>query len=391
MSYIKQAVILAGLGTRLRPLTDTIPKPMVSVNGKPFLAYLVELLKENGIEEIVLLLGYMPEKITEYFGNGSRFGIKIKYFVTDVSDETGTRIRKAKDLLRDEFLLMYSDNYWPLNLDKLYSFHKEKAFSATVTVYSNKDNFTRNNVKVKEGIVEKYDPSRSLPELNGVDIGFFILEKEILKMMPEINFSFEKTMFAKLVEEKKVAGFLTNHKYYSIGNLERLPATEEYLKPKKIVFLDRDGVINVKPPKADYVKTWDEFKFLPGAVEGMKHLMGKGYTIFIVSNQAGIGRGLMSEADLTGIHNNLNTELKKNTIALSGIYYCLHHWEENCECRKPKPGMFFRAATEHSIDLTKCVFIGDDERDAEAGDAAWIKTILARPDFGLLEISKELP
>ena len=139
------------------------------------------------------------------------------------------------------------------------------------------------------------------------------------------------------------------------------------------------------------MKLWEEFKFLPGAVLGMKNLTEKGHKIFIISNQAGIGRCLMTESDLNTIHEKMVLELAKSGVAISGIYYCPHHWEENCECRKPKPGMFFRAAYEHSIDLTKSIFIGDDERDAEAGEAAWIKTILVRPDFGLLEISKALP
>ena len=90
MTSIKQAVILAGgRGERLKPITDTIPKPMVPINGKPFLEYLVELLKENGIEEIVMLLGYLPDKITEYFGDGSKFGVRIRYSVGAVEDEGG--------------------------------------------------------------------------------------------------------------------------------------------------------------------------------------------------------------------------------------------------------------------------------------------------------------
>jgi len=94
---IKQAVILAGgLGTRLRPLTDNLPKPMVLLNNKPFLEYLIDLLKENGIEEVVLLLGYLPEKIKKYFGDGSKFRVKIKYSIGDISFETGKRIKDAE-------------------------------------------------------------------------------------------------------------------------------------------------------------------------------------------------------------------------------------------------------------------------------------------------------
>src|SRR5690242_774198 len=111
-SKIKQAVILAGgLGTRMRPLTDTMPKPMIPVGGKPFVAYLVELLKQNGIEEIIFLLGYLPEKVSDYFGDGSKFGLRITYVTTPVDYDTGSRLMPAAAQLDQKFLFLYCDNY----------------------------------------------------------------------------------------------------------------------------------------------------------------------------------------------------------------------------------------------------------------------------------------
>jgi len=389
---IKQAVILAGgRGTRLGTLTDNLPKPMIPINRKPFLEYLIDLLKENGIEEVILLLGYLPEKINKYFGNGSKFGINIKYSIGDVSFETGKRIKNAEGLLDDTFLLMYCDNYWPLNLKKLVKYHDEHNVLTTVTIYTNKDNFTKSNMRAdNQGYVILYDKSRKEKNLSGVDIGFFIINKEVLKWMPNTNFSFEKEILPKLIKEKQIAGYLTDHKYYSIGKIERLPITEQFLKLKKVIFLDRDGVINKKPPKADYVKNWNEFKFLPGAIEALKILTQNGYEIYIISNQAGIARGMMTEDDLKEIHEKMKKELENHEAKVSGIYYCPHGWDEGCECRKPKPGMFFQAAREHYLDLTKIIFIGDDERDVEAGEAAGVKTILVAPNKSFLGIVKEL-
>ena len=392
MVLVKQAVILAGgRGTRLKTLTDNLPKPMISINKRPFLEYLIDLLKENGIEEIVLLLGYLPEKIKEYFGNGSKFGINIKYSIGDVSFETGERIKNAEELLDDNFLLMYCDNYWPLNLKKLVKYHDEHNVLTTVTIYTNKDNFTKSNMKVdNQGYVILYDRSRKEKNLSGVDIGFFIINKEVLKWMPNTNFSFEKEILPKLIKEKQIAGYLTDHKYYSIGKIERLPITEQFLKPKKVLFLDRDGVINKKPPKADYVKSRDEFEFLPGSIEAISLLTKSGYDIYIISNQAGIARGIITTDNLKEIHQNMTNEIEKKEGKILGIFYCPHGWDEGCECRKPKPGMFFQAAREHHIDLTKAVFIGDDERDVEAGEAARVKTILVTPNKSFLEIVKDL-
>lgn len=393
---IKQAVILAGgRGERLRPLTDTIPKPLVQVCGRSFLEYLIELLKENGITEVLILLGYLPEKITEYFGDGSKFGVKIKYSNASFEDEagdiveTGTRIKKAEKVLDDNFLLMYCDNYWPLNLKRLLEFHLKHKTLATVTVYTNKDGITKNNILVdNDGYVIKYDESREEKNLNGVEIGFFIINKKVLKLMPGYNFNFEKETLPLLVSEKQLSGFQTDHRYYSISTPEKLDVTERFFQPKKVVFLDRDGIINKKPPKADYVKKWEEFEFLPGAIEGLKLLAENNYDIYIISNQPGITRGAMTEKDLVDIQNKMEEELQKNSIKIAGTYYCLHNWNDDCECRKPKPGLLFKAASEHNLDLRKVIFIGDDERDMQAGETAGCKTILVGPKENLFGVIK---
>ncbi len=389
---IQQAVILAGgQGTRLRPLTLTIPKPMIPILNKPFLEYIIELLKKNGIEEVIILSGYLHEKIEDYFKDGQKFGLKIKYSFSPVDDETGTRVRKAKELIQDTFLLLYTDNYWPLQLDRLFAFYKKMNTQGLVTVYSNTDNYTKNNTLVNDrGLVEVYDKTRQTPGLNGVDIGFFILKKNILKNLPKENFSFEKIILPELISKKQLAGFLTYHKYYGLSNLERIPIIEEFFKPKKVILLDRDGVINKKPSKGEYVRNWEEFEFLPGAIDALKLLSEKKYEIFIISNQAGIGRGAMTEEDLKEIHGRFLQVCKEEKINIKGIYYCPHDWSEGCFCRKPKPGMLFKAASDHNFDLTKAVFIGDDERDKQAGEAADCKTILLRHGQSLLDVVKDL-
>lgn len=394
---IKQAVILAGgRGERLRPFTDNMPKPMVPVLGRPFFEYLIEILKENEIKDIVILTGYLGEKIEEYFGAGEKWGVNIKYSYTPLFDasgneqESGTRLKNAADLLDDKFLLMYCDNYWPLNLKKLSNFYEKQNALASVIVYTNKDEMTKNNIIVDyKGRIVKYDKSRQDEFLNGVDIGFFIIDKKIFQMFPENNFHFERDIIPQLVAQKQIVGFLTDQKYYSISTPERIKLTEEFLRPRKVIFLDRDGVINKKAGKAEYIKKWEEFEFLPGAVEGLKLLSENNYDIYIVSNQPGVARGVMNEKDLVEIHKNMKAELAKNGAEIKGIYCCLHGWHDDCECRKPKAGLLFQAAKENNLDLSKVVFIGDDIRDILAGEEAGCKTALVE-DRSFLEIVKEL-
>jgi histidinol-phosphate phosphatase family protein len=389
---ITQAVILAGgQGTRLRPLTNSTPKPMIKVQGKPFLEYIITMLKENGISEILLLTGYLHEKIEKHFGDGREFGVKITYFSSPVNDETGTRLKKARHLFNDHFLLLYSDNYWPLNLSQLVRFYKTVKTDALVTVYKNDDNYTKNNMLVNEkGLVTLYDKTHTEKNLNGVDIGFFILSKKIFNNLPQENFSFEKIILPQLIKKMQLAGFLTSHKYYGLSNLKRIPEIKKFMKPKKIIFLDRDGVINKKPKKAEYVTTWKEFVFLPTTLDGLKLLQQKGYDIFIITNQPGIARGMMTKKDLLTINKNFLHVCRQNNIKIKHIYYCPHGWDEGCSCRKPRPGMLFNAALDYHFDLTKAILIGDDIRDIQAGEAAGCKTIFLKKNTNLLTVAKEL-
>jgi D-glycero-D-manno-heptose 1,7-bisphosphate phosphatase len=239
------------------------------------------------------------------------------------------------------------------------------------------------------GYVLTYDKSRSHRELNGVEIGYYILDRKIINLLPDHNFSFEKEILPRLIEMRQLSGFCTAHKYYSIGSLERLPQTKRFLQPKNIVFLDRDGVINKKAPRAQYVRSWNEFVFLPGAKEAMALLTQHRYKVFIITNQAGIARGVMTEHDLNRIHTRMKNELANHGAKIEGIYFCPHGWNEGCKCRKPKPGMLFQAARDHDVDLTKTHFIGDDERDLYAGNAAGCQTVLVDSENSLLRIVRE--
>lgn len=380
---------------RLRPLTLTTPKPMVLVNNHPFLEYLVELLRENGIEDIVLLLGYLPEKITEHFGDGKKFGVRIRHSITDVDDDTGTRLKKAESFLDDYFLLMYGDNYLPIRLHKMIAFHDAKGAAGMMTVYNNRDGGgeygMKNNVKVEEGgKVSYYGPaSGDLARANATDVGFFIMPKEVVRMLPRENCSFQDAVLPKLVRERQLVAYRTDHPYYPITSLAHLPVMEKFLEPKKVIFMDRDGVVNKKVADGDYVKHWGEFEFVPGAVAAVKLLTDAGYQIYIISNQRGIGRNLMTEEDLADIHQRMTAELARGGGHVSETYYCPHEKEEDCFCRKPNPGLFFQAAREHHIDLTKAVAIGDSPSDQAAGEAAGCRTILVK-EGDLLKVVQSL-
>jgi histidinol-phosphate phosphatase family protein len=147
----------------------------------------------------------------------------------------------------------------------------------------------------------------------------------------------------------------------------------------KVVFLDRDGVINKYPGDREYVTSWKEFRFLPGVKQALRKLSRAGYKIFVISNQAGVIKGVYSQQALDEITQNMIKELTAFNAGLQAVYYCIHRDEDNCNCRKPKIGMIEQALKEHAIPesaLKQSFFIGDTIRDIETGKNAGCSTIL---------------
>ncbi len=149
----------------------------------------------------------------------------------------------------------------------------------------------------------------------------------------------------------------------------------------KAVFLDRDGVINEYPGDFQYVTNWEEFKFLPKIEPSLKKLIEAGYLIFIISNQAGVSKGLYTQEVLNFITQNMKKELVKHGVNIYKVYYCTHHPDDNCYCRKPKTGLIDMAITDlgregKELNIEKSYFIGDSILDIQTGKSAGLKTIL---------------
>ena len=149
-------------------------------------------------------------------------------------------------------------------------------------------------------------------------------------------------------------------------------------RQNKVIFLDRDGVINKDPEhlKFQYVTRWKDFKFLPGAKRAIKKLTDAGYSIYIISNQAGVAKKYFSMRDLKRITANMMKEAEKAGGKITAAYYCPHRIEDNCGCRKPKAGLFKKALKRGPIDFKKAFFVGDNIRDVQAGKAIGCRTLL---------------
>jgi histidinol-phosphate phosphatase family protein len=358
-----QAVILCGgKGTRLLPYTQDTPKPMMLCNGKPFLWYLLTQLNCQGINRFVLLIGYLGHIIEDYFGNGDEWGWKIEYSKGPVDWDTGKRIWKAKELFDKQFLLLYSDNFITLSLEKLVKSHKKNNKALTFTVSKKNPG----NVQIgNDSIVRKYDNQRS-SNLDYVEIGFMIIEAEqMFKFYDNEDCNFSKIL-KNMSNQGQINSYIHRDTYHSISDMIRWKKTERYLGKNKIILIDRDGVINQKSLRGEYVAKWSNFKWIPDTINTMKILAKEGFEFIVITNQAGVARKIIDENELAKIHQNMTQELEKHGVNILDAYVCMHHWDDRCSCRKPKPGMFFQASKDWLFRLDQTFFIGDDPRDCQA-------------------------
>ena len=375
---VSQAVILCGgRGERLRPLTDEMPKPMVLVNGRPFLQYLLEQLAENGINRFVLLTGYLGEKIVEYFGDGSSWGWSISYSNGPVEWSTTKRIHEALDQIDEQFLLLYSDNFAQLRLSELAQVNRDRNSAMTLSVVRK---FPGNIQLDANSSVAKYDSSRSESSAEFVEIGYSLISKsKIIACLDEHIHENFSSVIQSLTEDQQVSAVQVKTGYMSISDPLRLSRTEDFLKQHKILLLDRDGTLNVKPQRGEYVNSIDEFNWIESSRDALRTLGEKGFSFIIISNQAGVATGATKLGELNKINKYIRAEFLALGLRLLEIYVCTDHWNSESEFRKPNPGMFFTAAINQKFRLDHSIYVGDDIRDAVAAKNAGCKCVLISP------------
>jgi N-acetyl-alpha-D-muramate 1-phosphate uridylyltransferase len=226
-----QAVILAGgLATRLRPLTEKIPKSLIEIQGKPFLEYQIDTLKAGGISDIVLCLGYLGEQIEERFGNGCKYGVNISYSY-DGKKLLGTAgaIKKARDFLNKEFFIIYGDSYLILNYTEIMTWFNKKNKLGLMTVFKNYDHFDKSNVAIEGNSVKLYSKSNKTEDMIYIDYGASILTKSALDLVHENEvFPLDK-LFSQLVEDNQLLAYEITKRFYEIGSFQGISEFKQYI------------------------------------------------------------------------------------------------------------------------------------------------------------------
>jgi MurNAc alpha-1-phosphate uridylyltransferase len=219
-----QVVILAGgLGTRLRPLTNRVPKSLIEIHGKPFLEYQIELLKHNEINDIVLCVGHLAEQIKDYFRDGKVFGVDIQYSEED-KELLGTAgaLKKAEPLLEETFFVLDGDSYLPLDYAEVMSYFKERDKLALLVVYRNYNRYDRSNVVIDAEMVKVYSREKQVPSMIYIHAGLSIVTKEALALVPDGQPVSQDELWSKLISRNELLAFETDCRFYEVGSFSGL-------------------------------------------------------------------------------------------------------------------------------------------------------------------------
>lgn len=397
---VQVVVLMGGLGTRLKDYTKECPKALVDVCGRPFFDYQLDLLAAWGFHKFLFLIGYRAGMIEEHYGDGSSRGISIKYsYDGEKLLGTGGAVRRAYDLLEDDFLLIYGDSFMDIDYaETVYRYYRGKSEGsrALMTVLRNNNRFDRSNVVMDGSRLVLYDKHDPTPDMEYIDYGVCMYERSLFKDFGEDEvFDISVIQHDLSVKGEMVAQTVTK-RFYEIGSPESLAEFSRYVTGRfneshPAVFLDRDGVINEivwndDIDQLDSPMKLSQFKFLPGAAEAIRTFREKGYYVFIVTNQPGAAKGKTDLATLYDINTYMISTLADEGAEIDDLFMCPHYTKElpmtkekflirKCDCRKPEPGLIYRAMRKYNIDMTRSYMIGDSCTDIAAGAAAGLITV----------------
>ncbi|MDF1756853.1 MAG: nucleotidyltransferase family protein [Legionellaceae bacterium] len=223
-------VILAGgLATRLRPVTITIPKALIEVQGRPFIFWQLEYLFKQGIRKVVLCVGYLGEMIQDLVGDGSQFGIEVIYsFDGDELLKTGGALKKALPYLEDNFFVLYGDTFLPVDFKEIQQEFASYRKPALMTIFKNANNFDKSNVFFVDGELKEYNKSNPTSEMNYIDYGLAIVNKKVFADFSSETVFDLADLYYKLSIQGLLAGYEVFERFYEVGSFSGIEDTESY-------------------------------------------------------------------------------------------------------------------------------------------------------------------
>jgi N-acetyl-alpha-D-muramate 1-phosphate uridylyltransferase len=224
------AILAGGLATRLRPLTETIPKSLIEVNGELFVVHQLRLLKQSGLSQVVICAGYLGEMIEQYVGDGAAFGLAVQYsFDGDQLLGTGGALRRARPLLGESFHVIYGDSYLLCDYLAVQEAFARSGREALMTVYHNQGLYDTSNVEYVGGEIVAYDKKHRTERMKHIDYGLGILKASTLDAVPEGQPYGLAELYAELLSRGQLAAYEVGVRFYEIGSMAGLEETREFL------------------------------------------------------------------------------------------------------------------------------------------------------------------
>lgn len=230
---MKQIVVLTGgRGTRLYPLTKSIPKYLMKINNIPFLGHQLNLFKRNKIESVILCLGYLSEKIIEYIGDGSRFGLSVQFSVENSENLLGTlgALKKAENLLHDNFFVIWGDSYLETDFQHIGRQFLKTSKLGLMTVYKNKNQLIPSNIAIKDGLVIDYEKNKC-KNFDYVDYGLSLFNNKVLNFFSSNKKLDIAELNKKLISMNQLAAYEVRERFYEIGSFSGIKELEKHLNP----------------------------------------------------------------------------------------------------------------------------------------------------------------
>jgi D,D-heptose 1,7-bisphosphate phosphatase len=380
MTFPRQAAILCGgLGTRLGALTAATPKPLLAVAGRPFVEILIEEAVRQGVRDVVLLAGFAAPEIHR-FADGLpdrlELDFRIRVSVEPHRAGTGGALFHAERLLAERFFLLNGDSWFDIPLAELAAAQGEAIGALSLRRLADTDRY--GIVELMGRRIGAFGPARSASGAGLTNAGVYVFDRAILSHLTA-DCSLENDVLPELAASRNLVGFEREGYFLDIGipaDFERAQDEVPRHRIRGAVFFDRDGVLNINH---GHVGTVDRFDWIDGAREAVRRVNRAGLYAFVVTNQAGIGKGYYTEADYRAVRAHMAEELTAVGAHLDDERFCPDHPEavvaahrRHSDWRKPGPGMLRDLMRRWPVDPARSFMVGDKPSDMEAARAAGI-------------------